>query len=332
MGDTKTVKRLKWRVTIPAFFMLMALGFVGGDFFFFYKEGPLPSEQAVLIPKGASLKSVTDLLVSEGVIEVPSTFYWTARASGAAKHIRAGEFMIPAGANQAEVLRILKKGEAILHKITFPEGLSSKQVVDLLNANLVLEGEVTAIPVEGKLLPETYMFQRGTTREDILFEMAVKQAEVLADLGANYEGSFPFDTFEEVVTLASIVEEETAIPEERPLIAAVFLNRLQKRMRLQSDPTVIYGLTGGYPLGRPIRRSELEGDTPYNTYVHYGLPPGPISNPGRAAIEAVFNPTQSDALYFVADGSGGHVFADTLEEHNENVKKWRRFQRENGDR
>lgn len=330
MGDTKIVNRAKWRVTIPAFFLLMAFGFIAGDFFFFYKAGPLTGEQAVLIQRGASLKSVTDLLAAEGVIEVPSTFYWTARLSGAAGDIRAGEFMVPAGASQAEVLKILKEGEAILHKITFPEGLSSRQVVDLLNASLVLVGAVTEIPPEGVLLPETYMFPRGSTKEEILMEMRANQADVLAELWEKHASSAPSLTAEEILTLASIVEEETALSIERPLIAAVFLNRLKTRMRLQSDPTVIYGLTGGYPLGRPIRQSELEGDTPYNTYVHYGLPPGPISNPGRAAIEAVFNPANSKALYFVADGSGGHVFADTLEEHNENVKKWRKFQRENG--
>lgn len=318
-------------MTIPAFFLLMAFGLVAGDFFFFYKDGPLPGEQAVLIPKGASLKSVTTLLAGEGVIEVPATFYWTARISGAATDIRAGEFLIPAGASQAEVLNILRKGEAILHKITFPEGLSSKQVVDLLNANLVLEGVVSAVPPEGMLLPETYLFPRGTHREEIIKEMRVNQTEVLTALWGKYDGSLGFQSVEEALTLASIVEEETAIPAERSLIAAVFINRLNKRMRLQSDPTVIYGITGGLPLGRPIRQSELDGDTPYNTYVHYGLPPGPISNPGRAAIEAVFNPAASNALYFVADGSGGHVFADTLEEHNENVKKWRKFQKENGE-
>ncbi|MHA1544182.1 MAG: endolytic transglycosylase MltG [Alphaproteobacteria bacterium] len=315
-------------MAIPTFFLLMAFGLVAGDSFFFYRDGPLTGEQAVLIPKGASLKSVTSLLASEGVIEFPSTFYWTARVSGAATDIRAGEFMVPGGASQAEVLKILREGEAILHKITFPEGLSSKQMVDLLNANLVLVGEVSAVPPEGRLLPETYLFPRGTEKEEILVEMRANQTELLAELYAKYESSIPFDTPLEVIVLASIVEEETAIPEERPLIAAVFLNRLQKRMRLQSDPTVIYGLTGGYPLGRPIRQSELDGDTPYNTYVHYGLPLGPISNPGKAAIEAVLNPAPSNALYFVADGSGGHVFADTLEEHNENVKKWRKFQRE----
>ncbi|MEE8294756.1 MAG: endolytic transglycosylase MltG [Sphingomonadales bacterium] len=329
MGDTKTVNRAKWRVTIPAFFLLMGFGFVAGDFFFFYKEGPLPENQAVLIPKGSSLKSVTALLAGEGVIEFPSTFYWTARISGAAGNIRAGEFLVPARASQADVLKILKVGEAILHKITFPEGLSSKQVVDLLNANMILAGDVLEIPSEGSLLPETYLFPRGSTKEEILTEMEVKQNQFLADLWGAYEGGLPFNSIEEAIILASIVEEETALPEERPLIAAVFLNRLKKHMRLQSDPTVIYGLTEGYPLGRPLRQSELDGDTPYNTYVHYGLPPGPITNPGRAAIEAVFNPAQSNALYFVADGSGGHVFADTLEEHNENVKKWRKFQRDN---
>jgi len=330
MAETKPIQRLKWRVAIPAFLLLMIFGFIVGDAFFFYRAGPLPEPQAVLIEKGKSLKAVTGLLSNEGVIEMAATFYWTARVSGAAKEIRAGEYLVPAAASQAEVLKILRFGEVIQHKITFPEGLSSKQIVDLLNANMVLIGEVSEIPLEGSLLPETYLFPRGTNRNEILAEMRANQAKLMAELFSKFGDTAPVTSPEKILTLASIVEEETALPSERPMIAAVFINRLREHMRLQSDPTVIYGLTGGYPLDRPIRQSDLDADTAYNTYVHYGLPPGPISNPGRAAIEAVFNPAPTLALYFVADGSGGHVFAETLEEHNANVKKWRQIENENG--
>lgn len=312
---------------MPAFLLLFLGGVFGGAFVLFNLPGP-HSEKAVFIPPGSSLRAATNILESEGVIEPAETFFWISRLQGAADKIRAGEYLVPTAASQSEILDILIRGEVLLHSITLPEGLSSKQIVDLLNASLVLAGEISEIPPEGTLLPETYMVPRGTQKESLLRDMRQGQQALLDELWGNYTGTLAFDTVGEAVTLASIVEEETAIPEERRMIAAVFINRLKAGMRLQSDPTVIYGITQGYPLGRPLRQSELNADTPYNTYVHYGLPPGPISNPGRAALEAVFNPAETSALYFVADGSGGHVFADTLEEHNENVQKWRKFEKE----
>jgi len=328
MAGDNPVKRAVWRVTIPVFGLFMLLGFMLGDAYFFYRAGPNPDQTAVYIPSGSSLRNVTDILQADSFIDSAATFYWTARLSGAAGDIKAGEFMVPAGASQADILNILREGKVVLHRITIPEGLTSRQVVVLLLQNPALSSIYMDIPEEGTLLPETYFFELGESPAKIIERMRRNQAELLAELWDNYDFSLPFTSPEEAVIIASIVERETAIPEERGMIAAVFLNRLAKRMRLQSDPTVIYGLTGGEPLGRPIRQSELERDTPYNTYVHYGLPAGPIANPGEASLRAVFNPAPSDALYFVADGSGGHVFSDTLEEHNKNVAKWRKFQRD----
>jgi len=323
----KIRKPVAWMI-LPSVALAIFLALTLSDFYFFYRTGPAAEDRTVIIPKGASLKSVAALLEQEGVVNVKPAFYWTARLSGAAGDLQAGEYLIPAGASQSEILNVLLSGKTVLHKITFPEGLTSAQVAGLLLAEEKLTGEIEAVPGEGTLLPETYFFERGDSRQGILGRMAKNRDRLLEDLWANYDFLLPFTSLEEAVILASMIEEETAVPEERPLIAAVFLNRLKRNMHLQSDPTVIYGLTGGAPLGRPILQSELEKDTPYNTYVRYGLPPGPIANPGRASLEAVFNPAKSDALYFVADGSGGHVFSDTLEEHNQNVAKWRKFRRE----
>jgi len=326
-GNNPVERPTRW-IILPVFVLFMMLGFVLGDAVFFYREGPNSADRPVYIPKGSTLRDVTDILSADKFVDTGATFYWTARLFGAAGKIKAGEFMVPQGASQADILDILREGKVVLHKVTAPEGLTSRQIVVLLLQNPYIASVSVDIPEEGSLLPETYFFELGETPATIIQRMKKNQAELLAELWNSYDYTLPFNTPEEAVILASIVERETALPEERQLIAAVFLNRLGKRMRLQSDPTVIYGLNGGEPLGRAIRQSELERDTPYNTYLHYGLPPGPIANPGEASLRAVFNPAQSDALYFVADGNGGHVFATTLEEHNRNVAKWRRFQRD----
>ena len=328
MASLKKIRKPAAWMILPSVALAVFLALTLSDFYFFYRAGPAADDRTVIIPSGATLKSAAALLERHGVLEVKAAFYWTARLSGAAGDLQAGEFLIPAGASQSEILNILLTGKTVLHKITFPEGLTSAQVAALLLEEEKLTGEIKELPGEGTLLPETYLFERGDSRSDILRRMAENRDRLLEDLWADYDFSLPFMSIGEAVILASMVEEETGIAEERTLIAAVFLNRLKRGMRLQSDPTVIYGLTGGVPLGRPILLSELERDTPYNTYIHTGLPPGPIANPGRAALEAVFNPAHSDALYFVADGAGGHVFADTLDQHNKNVRKWRRFQRE----
>jgi len=213
--------------------------------------------------------------------------------------------------------------------ITIPEGLTSIEIFDLVSAAKDLSGELTVTAAEGSLMPETYSVTLGATRDAFVTRMAVAADAAKAELWPERAPDLPFDTWEEAVTLASIVEKETGVAAERGKVAGVFINRLRIGMRLQSDPTVIYGITqGSGPLGRKLRRSDLDTDTPYNSYTRAGLPPGPICNPGRAALKAVLNPVETDAFYFVADGTGGHAFARTLAEHNRNVAKWRKLQKQ----
>lgn len=328
--QTTTSKSGLRKLALPALVLALTGAVLAAiNFTMFYRPGPLEAETTVIIPNGASLTRISEILGRRGVISFPQSFYWTGRLFGAAGELKAGEYRIPEAASQAQVLIILRKGETVLHKLTVPEGLTSREVVALLRAEDKLSGEIGKIPPEGSLLPETYLFSRGDSRAALIEKMRQSQKALLDQLWAAYDFSLPFTSPREAVTLASLVEEETAVPEERPLIAAVFINRLEKGMKLQSDPTVVYGISGGAPLGERLRQSQLDAETPYNTYLIEGLPPGPISNPGRAALEAVFDPAETDALYFVADGSGGHVFAATLEEHNRNVARWRKIQREN---
>jgi len=330
MPEHKKLPHLKSAALLGAssFGLLALLLVVMANSYLFYRAGPASEDTTTIIEHGAPLARVADQLIQQGLISPRASFYWTARISGAASEVRAGEYLIPAGASQADILQILKQGVVLQHKLTIPEGTTSYGVTVILQSNPRLTGEIDTIPGEGTLLPETYLYSRGDDRGKLLERM--NNSTFLEGLWAGYDHSLPFSTLEEAVIIASMVEEETAVPEERTLIAAVFLNRLKLGMRLQSDPTVIYGLAKGEPLGHLLRQSELDKDTPFNTYIHYGLPPGPISNPGKAALDAVFNPAGADALYFVADGSGGHVFAATLEEHNQNVVKWRKFQSEQG--
>ena len=241
--------------------------------------------------------------------------------------LRFGEYEIPAGASMQDILTLLNRGGNVLRQVVVPEGLTSWQVVELLNAREELAGEVPAVPAEGSLAPAGYDFQRGDAREGLIARMQAGQEAILDAAWASRAPDLPLASEEELLTLASIVEKETGVAEERQRVAAVFVNRLRRGMRLQTDPTVIYGITEGKgTLGRGLRASELATATPYNTYVRAGLPPTPIANPGRASIEAAANPEASDYLYFVADGSGGHAFARTLEEHNANVANWRRVE------
>jgi UPF0755 protein len=225
-------------------------------------------------------------------------------------------------------MQILIDGKSIVYKLTLAEGLTSATIIELVRGHPVLVGDVADIPAEGSLLPETYVFDRGTTRKDLVGRMQDDHTRVLDELWVGRAKDLPFSTKDEAVILASIVEKETGVASERPRVAAVFVNRLRKGMKLQSDPTIIYGLTKGVPLGRGIRQSELEKPTPYNTYVILGLPPTPIANPGKASLAAVMNPAQTEDLYFVADGTGGHAFAATLDEHEANVRKWREIERQ----
>ncbi len=294
----------------------------------FYQVAVEKPELVIVIPSGAGLRDVAKILQDAGAITSSELFVWGARFSGVGNKLRAGEYRLLGPASMADIRNHLLRGETLHHRLTIPEGLTSRQVMVLLAGAETLVGEAGEAPAEGTLLPETYYFSRGDDRRTLLARMRRNQQQLLDDLWLNRPADFPFPGVEEAVILASIVEKETALPSERPMIARVFLNRLASRMRLQSDPTVIYGQTAGEPLGRPLRQSELKARNAYNTYVIRGLPPGPIANPGRESLEAVFRPAEGSFLYFVADGSGGHVFAETLEEHNRNVAKWRQIERQ----
>lgn len=286
------------------------------------------AETLVALPRGTGLKVIAAKLEAAGVITNARIFEIAVRLSGDSVKLKAGEFSIPSQASMADVAEILKSGKSVFYRFTAAEGLTSAQIVRLLEADPVLVGDVTVIPGEGTLLPETYLFHRGSTRDEVLADMTEAMTKALVPLWEDRADELPYDSMKDAVILASIVEKETGIAAERPRIAAVFVNRLDRGMRLQSDPTIIYGLNGGEPLGRGIRLSELRGKTSYNTYVIDGLPPTPIGNPGLAALEAVLNPPKSGEFFFVADGTGGHVFASTNQQHQRNVAKWRRVERE----
>jgi len=291
-----------------------------------FMPGPHPQAVQVELQRGANLRGVTAQLDQQGVLRSALLFQAYVRLRGQASALKAGEFNIPAGTDMEALLQILIRGDSVLHAITFAEGLTSQIIVEQLRGETLLQGEV-AIPAEGSLLPETYKVPRGMSRAALLAQMTRAQKRAIDELWPNRQAGLPIKTKQEAIILASIVERETAVAEERPLVAAVFINRLKKRMRLQSDPTIIYGLVGGQgKLGRPIRRSEIRRRTAYNTYRINGLPPTPIANPGRAAIAAVLKPADSQALYFVADGTGGHVFSHSLAEHNRHVQRWRKIE------
>ncbi len=292
------------------------------------EPGPAAQNTVVLLPSGSAVSTIARQLETAGVIEHPEIFIAAVRLCGAQSEIKAGEYEIPAGASVMEIIDLLREGKSILHYFTAPEGRTTAQIIRLLSADDVLEGDITLEPGEGELLPETFAFTRGETRDALLRRMMKDQDALIDELWDSRAMELPFSTPEEAIILASIVEKETGVAEERPRIAAVFVNRLKKGMRLESDPTIIYGLTQGEPLGRGLRLSELRGETPYNTYVIRGLPPTPIANPGRASIEAVLNPADTPDIFFVADGTGGHAFASTLREHEANVAKWRQIERE----
>ena len=283
------------------------------------------SETVVLVKPGSHVRGIAEQLFGAGVISRPDVFALTVRFKGQASELKAGEYAIPSRASMHRIMDILVEGKSIEHKLTVAEGLTSQMVYDLVANDPELVGDAGAVPPEGSLLPETYLFSRGQTREGLIAQMHEDQRTLVDKLWEKRDPGLPFKTKEEAIVLASIVEKETGIAAERPHIAAVFINRLRIGMRLQSDPTIIYGITKGYPIGRRIKQSEIDRPTPYNTYVIAGLPPEPICNPGRDSIEAVLDPAQSRDLYFVADGTGGHVFAATPDEQAKNVAKWRKI-------
>jgi len=291
--------------------------------------GPLVESTTVVVKRGAGLTEIAHKLAAEDVVEHPTLFVITAWVRDAQHKLRAGEYVFEERVSIERALDILLKGKTVVRRLTVAEGLTSKQIVGLLSEEEGLKGEIESQPAEGTLLPNTYHFSLGDTRQAILDRMADAMTVAVEELWETRAPNLPIQTMEEAVILASIVEKETAVPEERPRVAAVFVNRLRKGMRLESDPTAIYGLTqGSGSLGRRLTRKDLRRDDPYNTYRIKGLPPGPIANPGRESLAAVMNPIESEEYYFVADGTGGHAFAKTLKEHNRNVAKWRKFRRE----
>ncbi|MGO8089962.1 endolytic transglycosylase MltG [Rhizobium leguminosarum] len=296
--------------------------------------GPLQTNTNFIVRSGAGLTEIASNLERNAIISDARIFrYLTATHLSAGESLKAGEYEIKARASMRDIMELLKSGKSILYSVSFPEGLTVRQMFDRMLQDTVLEGDLpAALPTEGSLRPDTYKFSRGTKRSEIIEQMAAAQQKLVDQIWDKRDSSLPLRSKEEFVTLASIVEKETGVPDERAHVASVFLNRLGKGMRLQSDPTIIYGLFGGEgkPADRPIYQSDLKRDTPYNTYVIKGLPPTPIANPGKDALEAVANPWKTQDLYFVADGSGGHVFSATLEEHNANVKRWRKLEADKG--
>ena len=296
----------------------------------YISPGPLPTDKVVMIKGG--LSDVVEQLVQDGVVERPILLMGAIYLNGVSSRIKAGEYIFKQKASLEDVIGTLTDGKPILQSIMIKEGLTSQQIVDHLKDSELLSGEITSVPPEGTLLPETYKFSRGMNRQQLLDRMMQDHARVVKELWARRVAGLPIQSPAEMVVLASIVEKETGKADERSRVARVFLNRLDKKMRLQSDPTIIYGLVGGKgSLGRAITRSDIESQTPYNTYVIPALPPAPIGNPGRAALEAVINPSQTKELYFVADGTGGHVFAETYEQHQRNVVRWRQIENDRKD-
>src|SRR6478736_3419663 len=295
----------------------------------FETAGPLDREKIVNIPKGLGLRDIADLLTRENVIDQPWVFIGGVLVLKAKDELKYGEYKFTKQVSLHDAIETIIEGKVVQHAFTIPEGLTSEQIVARLAEVDFLAGNIREIPKEGTLPPETYNFPRGTTREQAIQRMQNAHRRALQEIWERRSPDVPIKTPEALVTLASIVEKETGRPDERSRVAAVFINRLRQRIKLQSDPTIIYGLVGGKgTLGRPIMRSEIEQPTPYNTYVVEGLPPGPIANPGRASIEATANPARTKEIFFVADGTGGHAFAETLQQHQQNVAKLRQFEQQ----
>src|SRR3954449_2289028 len=313
--------------------LLIAMLGAGGVYYYgrqvLEAPGPLQDDKVVNIPQRAGKRDIAETLNREGVTDVnPWVFIASVAALKASSDLKPGEYAFQKNASLRDVIATIVEGKVVQHSVTIPEGLTSEQIVARLSDNEIFSGSVREIPREGTLLPETYKFPRGTTREQVIARMQQAQKRALSEIWERRNQDVPIKTPEQLVTLASIVEKETGKPDERSRVAAVFVNRLKQKIKLQSDPTIIYGLVGGKgTLGRPIKRSEITQPSPYNTYVIEGLPPGPISNPGRASLEATANPARTRDLYFVADGTGGHTFTETYDQHQKNVARLRSMER-----
>jgi UPF0755 protein len=326
-------------------FWLAVLGGAAAIFLYFFftsavgRPGPNAEDRAFVVESGSSGAEIAEALRSEGFITDALHFRIANRLYGSGAALQAGEYQIPAHASVRDIVEMMTSGDALQHALTFHEGITIAAAMKIIEESDVLTGQMPEAPPEGSILPETYHVQRGMTRAALLQQMREARDEAVAEIWAGRQADLPISTPEELVTLASIVERETGVPNERPMVAAVFVNRLRVPMRLESDPTIIYGVCRQFPdrcvdgrlinaqgQRRTIRQSEIALNTGYNTYRIDRLPPTPISNPGRAALEATANPAQSDALYFVADGTGGHVFTRTLAEHNAAVARWRQIE------
>ena len=314
--------------------LVLAVGLAGGVAYWgfqkFHEPGPAAADITVVIEHGLGVRAIADKLADTGLITDPLVFAAGVRVYGEERPLQAGEYLFPAGLSMRQIMEQMIAGGTIIHRLTIPEGLTSAEIVALVAAAPDLDGSLpAATPADGSLLPETYFFSRGETRAELLERMRKGMKDALAELWPARDSTVALKSVAEAVILASIVEKETGLATERPHVASVFFNRLAQGMPLQSDPTVIYALTGGKgPLGRALLRADLQVVNPYNTYVNPGLPPGPIANPGRASLQAVLHPDSTKDLYFVADGTGGHAFAATLDQHNKNVAAWRQQQKQ----
>jgi UPF0755 protein len=319
-----------------AIITILLIGMLGTGAVYYYGKktiespGPLQQDKTVVIPSRAGMTDIADVLQREGVIDNNRwAFIGAVFALKARSELKPGEYAFQKKASLRDVIGTIVEGKVVQHSVTLPEGLTSEQVVARLTDNELFSGTIREIPREGTILPETYKFPRGTTREQVIQRMQAAQKRLVAEIWEHRSPDVPLKSPEQLVTLASIVEKETGKADERSRVAAVFANRLQKKMKLQSDPTIIYGLVGGKgTLGRPIKRSEISQPSPYNTYVIDGLPPGPIANPGRASLEAAANPARTRDLFFVADGTGGHAFSESLDAHAKNVAKLRAVEKQ----
>ena len=336
--DTKKGLKIIAGLLVYVFTTIIFVGAVG--FWWaadnFQKPGPLSETKVVLIERGQGVSAIASTLYKSGALSNPYVFVMGTRVMNTQSTLKAGEYEITAHMSPREIMQKMERGEVFARRVTVPEGRTSFEIVQILKEREDLSGEIASTPAEGSLSPGTYDYQQGEPRERMIGRMQQSMTDTLNTLWETRTADLPLQTKEEALVLASIIEKETGKPEERKRIAGVFINRLRQGIPLQTDPTVIYAINKGEhkndgqgPLGRRLLSKDLEIDSPYNTYKNAGLPPTPIANPGKESIEAALQPEQNDFIYFVADGTGGHVFAKTLAEHNKNAAEWRKIRKEN---